>query len=201
MFKTISKKLVNSAVRRKIINVAEIDNCLYGLNAFLTLAVNVLSALIIGLIMHMPLETVLFILVFKLLRKYVGGSHSKTALRCYISSCATYLLVLMLIKHYPLLKTVSFIITLTSAVILYIISPVEAEKKPLDYIERVVFRKRSRITVIVCVCAFMLLYSIDYIPYAYYCSTIISVSMCTVTLFAITGKLKLDHNKKRLGLS
>lgn len=191
MFKELSGKLVNCAEEQNIIKSEDAENCLYGLNTFLTLTVNILSAFAIGLFMNMLIEISLFILVFKSLRKYVGGSHAKTALRCYISSCAIYLIVLAVIKYYPLSKSITTAITILSAAILCVISPVEADKKPLDDIEKVVFGRRGRITVLIFLCLFALFCYIPSAPYLYYFATIIAVSMYAVTVLAIIGKLRL----------
>ena len=85
---------------------------------------------------------------------------------------------------------------LGSAIILFILAPVEAKNKPLDNIEKRVFRFRSRISIIVILCVFMILH---YLPneYTYYCSTIISVSVIAVTVFAVEGKLKLQYEKNK----
>ena len=154
------------------------------------MTLNVLSALIIGITAHMLTEIILFIFTYKSLRKYVGGSHSPNARSCYITSCITYAIALAVIAHYPLSSLVSAVMVIICSVIMYIIAPVEAEKKPLDDIERKVYRRRSRLTIIIFLSAFMLLHYIPNVPYGYYCSTVISVGIFTVTVFAVEGKIQ-----------
>ena len=71
MFKNISSAIVNSAFENGVIKNENKEESIYGLNAFLTLTINVISALAIGLLFHMLPETVLFIFVYKSLRKYI----------------------------------------------------------------------------------------------------------------------------------
>lgn len=195
MFKKISESIVNSASDKKIIKNDDKDEMIYGLNTFLTVIVNILSSLFIGFLFHMVAEVILFILVYKSLRKYVGGSHASTAWRCYISSCVTYVIVLICIMYYPLTNIVTTIAVCISAIVLWILAPVEAPKKPLDEVEQKIFKQRSRISIIVCVFVFLILH---YIPnqYTYYYSNVVAISIYTVTLFAIIGKLQLIHLKK-----
>lgn len=189
MFKAVSKKLVDAAVQRDIVKPENTEDYTYGLNAFMTTLVNIVSALAIGLVMRMLFEIVLFIFVYKYLRKYTGGSHAKTAAGCYIASCITYIAALTVIKYYPFSSFVTAIIVVAAAVVLFAISPVEAEKKPLDEIERKVFRRRSRLNILIFVFLFLFLHYAVQIPYLYYCSVIIAVSVFTVMLFALIGKL------------
>lgn len=194
MFKHFSETIVNSAIERDIIKNEDKEESIYGLNTFLTLAVNVLSALLIGFLFHMLAEIALFIFVYRSLRKYIGGSHADTALCCYISSCMTYVVVLVFIKYYPISSMATTALMACSMLVLWILAPIEAPKKPLDEIEYKVFRRRSHITIIICLCVFLILH---YIPnqYTYYCSNIIAVSVYAVTLFAVIGKVQLKHLK------
>lgn len=191
MFKKLSSNLVNTAIQRDVIDESKTDEHIFGLNAFFTVIFNIISAMVIGVIMNMLFETVLFIITYKLLRKYLGGGHSKTSIRCYISSCITYIIALISVKYYPFSVTVTTLIVIICVCIMFILAPVEAEKKPLDDIERVVFKHRARITIVICVIIFLLLHYVPYIPYGYYCSVVIVVSIIIVTIFLIEGKMHL----------
>ena len=195
MFSGISEIIVNHVCAKGIIKHEDKEETVYGLNTFLTLIVNVISALIIGFLFRMPIEIILFILVYKSLRKYIGGSHSDTALECYIFSCVIYIIVLICIKYYALSSSVTTIFVCCSMICMWIIAPVEAKKKPLDETEYKVFRRRSHISIIVWLCIFLILH---YIPenYTYYYSNIAAVSIYAVALFAIIGKIQSVLRKK-----
>lgn len=199
MFKGLSKTLVSSALDKDIVKQSDVENYTYGINAFLSASATILTAIVIGISTHMLFEIVLHLVVYKLLRKYVGGSHASTSWRCYISSCITFLVVLFIIKHYSLSDICTTCIALTSGIIMFLLSPVDALKKPLDDMERIVFRRRARTCIVVCACISIGLEYAFFIPYAHNCSVIIAITMATVTIFAITGKLKLINTKKPLG--
>ncbi len=191
MFKTPSKKLVNIALQRNIIQPNDVEECVYGINTFFTIALNIITIFIVGLLTHMLIEITLYIVIFKSLRRYVGGSHSPTALRCYISSFITYTASILVIKYYPLPEYWTMIIALLSAAIMFVFAPVEAIKKPLDDLERRVFKKRAYIRISICLMLFILLYFLPSVPYAYDYSVVIMISMLTVAIFTVSGKIQL----------
>lgn len=194
MFKATSSKLSIKAMNNGVITSQEIDETTYALNNFFTLLCNIITALVIGVIFNMVLEMVLFILSYKSLRKYCGGGHAKTAITCYISSCITYGVVLVTIKFYPLTNYQTIILVICACIILFILSPVEAIKKPLDDIEKKVFRFRSRISIVVYMCIFLILH---HVSNTYYYSLVLAVNIVTVTVFAIEGKIQLKYAKSK----
>lgn len=187
MFKDVSKRLTAAALKRNLVASENIEEYIYALNAMLTIAVNIVSALIIGAFMNMVFEVVLYIFVYKFLRKYIGGSHSKTAARCYITSCLTYVTALMAIKYYPFSSLVTIALAIISSVVLWIVCPIEAEKKPLDDIERKTFRHRGHFRILICICCLMIMV---YLSQSYY-SVVITISMLTVTLFSLERMITL----------
>lgn len=191
MFKSPSKKLVNIALQRNIIQQNDVEECVYGINTFFTIALNIITIFIVGLLTHMLIEIALYIVIFKSLRRYVGGSHSSTALKCYISSFITYTASILVIKYYPLPEYWTMIIALLSAAIMFLFAPVEAIKKPLDDLERRVFKKRAYIRIIICLMLFILIYFLTSIPYIYDYSVVIMISMLTVAIFTVSGKIQL----------
>lgn len=187
MFKALSKRWVGSAVRKEIIKADDAEDYTYGLNTFLTTLANVLSALAIGLLTHMLVEIAVFIIVYKCIRKYVGGSHAKNAARCYISSCIIYAAVLAAIRYWPFSETVTVMMTVVSAAVMYVTAPVEAEKKPLDDIERKVFKRRSVIVVSIFLAVFFILNYAGFIPYGERFAVVTAVGIITVAIFAAAG--------------
>lgn len=197
MFKYLSEKLVNTAVHRNIIPDNEIEECVYGINAFFTVALNLLTVFAIGAAAHMLIEITIYIIIFKSLRKYVGGIHATTPLRCYIYSCFTYLAVLTAIKFYPLPELGTFCLALSAAAVMLLLAPVDAIKKPLDDKERLVFGRRAYIRILISLILFLTLYFIKAFPDAYYYSVVVMVSMLIVAVFTVIGKIKLIHFQKK----
>lgn len=195
MFGKLSERIVNDAVQMGIICKDSVEDYVYGLSAFINTAVNIISALMLGIIVDMLFEIILFLIVFQSLRKFVGGSHSKTALRCYISTFITYGLVLYIIRSYSLDVSTTTICMLISSIIMFIFAPVEAIKKPLDIKERKNFGIIGRILTVLWFLVYDLFqYTFRNEVYGYY-ALVIAVSVSTVAIFVITGEINLYRHK------
>ena len=135
--------------------------------------------------MGMIWECILFWLVYKILRKYCGGYHFSTSLKCYLSSCIMCPVVLAVVRYVPYS-------TLTALIILSILSPVEAANKPLDEKEQRIFGITARILIIIsAVC-----WSVTAIVFRQLIlSKIISLSIISVAVFVIAGKMYLTVRK------
>ncbi|MDE5758537.1 MAG: accessory gene regulator B family protein, partial [Allobaculum sp.] len=83
------------------------------------------------------------------LRSFAGGIHAKTAKRCYAYSCIMIIVVLLVIKFFPFGIIVCSCLSLISGVIIFLLSPVEAENKKLDALEKSIYKKRARIILLI----------------------------------------------------
>ena len=152
--------------------------------------------IIIGIITHRLWECVLFCLIYKIIRKYTGGFHFESAVCCYISSCIMYLVAIVIITYIPFRIYGISAMVLISAIIIWGLSPVEAVNKPLDECEKQVFKKRARFNIVIIVITYMVsLFISNELAY------IIGISVISVMLFAIIGKIKLiavTESKKKV---
>ena len=84
-------------------------------------------------------------------------------------------------------------IVILSGFILWILSPVEAINKPLDECEKYVFRKRARINIVLILGVYIIS-----IFFNEELTTVVAISIITVMIFTILGKIKiLVYTKKR----
>lgn len=88
--KSISGMLTDTLWDQGIIQEEDIDKCRYGLDVFISSALEVVSILVIAAVMRNFLQTLLFFASFIPLRVYAGGYHADTKLRCYFVSLAVY---------------------------------------------------------------------------------------------------------------
>ena len=104
----------------------------WGIRNILDTIFNVLTFAIIGLLMKMPLETVIFTLGYIPLRSYAGGYHAKTPFRCWIVSNSILFSALMIVHCMSDHPFVLLIFALMSITALVILMPVSDIHKPLD---------------------------------------------------------------------
>lgn len=186
MFERLSKKIVLHEIRHGRIDAEQKEEYTYGMNMFFNVFINILSMIIIGIVTHNLWECVVFCLIYKLLRKYTGGFHFESALHCYISSCIMYFVIIGIIIYIPFKVYEISIIVAVSTIILWGISPIEAIHKPLDEKEKQVFRKRSRINIVIAIIAYVASLFINN-KLAY----VIGVGIISVMIFSVIGKIKL----------
>lgn len=192
MFQNVCRKIVIKGISAGNIRTEEKEEYLYGMNIFLNVCLNIVSMIIIGIMTHRLWQCITFCIVHKSIRKYTGGFHFESALFCYISSCIMYFVLIGTIKYIPFRIFEVSIVVLVSSVIIWLISPIEAINKPLDDCEKIVFKKRARINIVI----MFVVYSIStYISKEI--AQIIAVSIICVMFFALVGKMKnIIYSKK-----
>lgn len=195
MFKVQTEHLVDRAIRDGKAKEEYKVEYSYALNVLFSILLNVITAVLLGIATNRLVEILLFIAVYKFLREYSGGHHAKTAQGCYISSCAMYVLALMLIEFCNYMNTEVIVVMMAiSTVTLFAISPVEANKKPLDDLERKVFGRRARINLVCCAIVFFVLRCWKTWEYSQTLSNITFVALLLVLTLAIIGKFEKEKS-------
>lgn len=88
--------------KRKLIDEKNSDVYQYGIQQLLTLILNLISFLIIGVLFQVVLPTLLFIFFYAVLRIYAGGYHASTPIRCYLFSNVIVILFIIIFKYLPM---------------------------------------------------------------------------------------------------
>lgn len=121
----------------------------YGINRVLTIVLNVATTLILGIIYGRVYEAALFFTAFILLRSYSGGYHASTPMKCYVLTVFLITTILSVMKFVSVHKSVCFGLSLLSDIIIILLSPNEAKNKPLDAIERIIYKRKT--VIILCI--------------------------------------------------
>ncbi|WP_409967802.1 accessory gene regulator B family protein [Bengtsoniella intestinalis] len=119
------------------------DIILYGLTVAIEQAASIVSAIILGCVVGLGREVVIFLISFSLLRTYAGGYHCKTAIQCYFMSVGTIFAVLMIVKYTPqkYIMPICIMLLLVAVPLIWKLAPVGATSKPLDEVEKQHYRK------------------------------------------------------------
>lgn len=155
---SLSHKIIESMVATGVVPSEDKELYQYGLRQGLIMIVNVLSAILIGLILGMLWHCIVFLISYIPIRSYAGGYHASTQLRCYWLSNALILLVLLGIKLIPWNGYALLAISLFSAIIIFWLAPVEDLNKPLRQIEIVIYKRKARIIFVLLLCFSFLLW-------------------------------------------
>jgi len=103
---------------------------------------------ILGLILNVLLESIIFYGSFVLIRKFAGGYHAKSPARCYafsVISGTTILVLLYFLKHISNLyiEVCLLMLGIGFCVVISIFAPVENANNPLNIPEKRIYKKIS----------------------------------------------------------
>lgn len=157
MFYKASDRIADKFVEVHAIQAADRNIYRFGIQQGLTILLNLVTTLTIGLALGMVLEAFVFLVTYIPLRSFAGGVHAKTANRCYVYSIFMIIAVLLIIKYFPLGYLVCSCLAMVGGILIFFLAPVQDHNKPLDEKERAVYRKRTRC--ILCIeCLLLLLF-------------------------------------------
>lgn len=143
-----TQRLTEQFVKDGVVTPEDAEIVRYGLEA---LADNILAFLlttIVGFFYGSLLSgIVLWMLIFPL-RKYAGGYHAKTKVQCYLISVGMLVVAFALLYQPDYHPAVHFILVTFSGSYIFMNAPVDHKNKVLDMTERRVYRKRTRIVLI-----------------------------------------------------
>lgn len=140
----------------------------YGIFLVISQIIYALVCIICGIVFKCIAESLVLYVSFNFARKYSGGFHASTELRCFIISSLSILCSVSLIKTFEIKDLrVPFIIFLAAAsAVIIIFSPLDTDEKPLTEDEKVLFRKKSflvlGVLLAVCIATFPKLRFISY---------------------------------------
>lgn len=145
MISKLSQRITSKLISNGNILEEEKDLYAYGLFMLISHLFFFFISITFGIVFSCIFESLVFYLAFQFIRRYAGGYHASTEIRCDIMSTASILVCIMVIwlaKRYefeiPLLFT-----TIISAVIIFIFCPLDTPEKPLTDKERNHYRKIS----------------------------------------------------------
>lgn len=171
------------------------DFYMYGLDLFFIKLSFYVTILVLSIITNTLPISILYVLLFTMLRKYTGGYHSKTFTLCFLTSILIYL-VMILIYRIAVETVVApmTICAVISFIIVILFAPVESINKPLSVDEQKKYRKISLILVSIYCLASVITLNLNY----YWVSFVLSWSLTADAVLIILGKFMKGevHNEE-----
>lgn len=175
-------------VERGIINEEDREIYRFGIRNGLIILLNIVTAFLIGLFTEQLLAVCVFTLSFMTLRSFTGGFHCGSRLSCYIGSSLVLFIPVYTGNLFVRMPGMAVALTLAvAAVIIFTFSPMDSRNRKLDQAEKKHFGRRARITAIVQITVFLLLWRMRYNEYAYAVYT----SICIIAVFMLAGRIQL----------
>lgn len=189
MFEKTSEKITNAIAQNGTIKAEDKELYKYGIEQGMMILLNLCTTLIIGAVFKMVWQSILFTAAYIPIRSYAGGYHSKTPQRCYIFSILMIIAVLWGMKYFNNTYFICIALLVFASIIILLLSPVEDKNKPLDKLEKHVYKKRTLIILGIEILIILLFLVID----------ILSISFCMViALFSLSIMLVLGRIKLAL---
>lgn len=186
MFARTAETITRKLQENDSITSEQYEICRFGFQQGLTIILNAITTIIIGVVLGEPWQAILFMLLYAPLRSNAGGYHARTATRCYLYSILLMIAVLLAMKHLVIPHFICIITLLLSCTIIFILAPVEDSNKPLDSTEQVVYRKRTylimALEIIIFVISAMLKFK--------------QVALCIMLVFVMMGVILLVGKRK-----
>lgn len=114
----------------------------YGLERMKSRAIAIGATLMLGGILGMLAEGIVFFLCFIGVRRYAGGYHADTQARCYVISFGITVGAFVLIKYVPISASAFLILLLVSLLAILFFSLVDCENRRLEPWEKERYGKR-----------------------------------------------------------
>lgn len=147
-----SSKLIEFFVSNDLIKNEDKEIYKYAVNIILSSLIHIATVMIIGLCFNLFIESLVFYFSFIAIRKFAGGYHAKTPVRCYLFSFASNIIILCLVKWLSSINTlfisIFIIFELLCVVLILLISPLDTENNPLTGQEKKMYRMLTSIITI-----------------------------------------------------
>ena len=151
---------VSNSIATKIASELKLDNdkmevIAYGIFALVQMIFSIILVALFGWVFNVAIEALVISFVASILRKYSGGAHATSALRCAIIGAVVCVVQAVLFKV-VLTPRVSFIMTLFLGIIvfawsyyiIYKLAPVDSTAKPIKKKEKRERLKKSSIIIL-----------------------------------------------------
>lgn len=133
MVRLLSSKLADFLIRNKIVEADDKEIYVYGYEILISSLIGIVSVLLLGFLFNLFLESIIFLVVFILIRQSCGGYHANSYIKCISSFLFIFVLIIFSLNVF--LQYYSYYIWLVLAIIcmsvMMYLSPMENTNKPL----------------------------------------------------------------------
>ena len=142
----IGSKFIEFFVSNDIIKNEDKEIYKYALNIILSSLIHIATVMILGLCFNLLIESLVFYFAYIVIRKFAGGYHANTQLRCFLASVISTLLILGLMKWVLLFDNIIIdflieVLGLVCKIIIGFLSHSDTDAKPLCDKEKRLYKK------------------------------------------------------------
>lgn len=146
----VADAVANWLVKADAISAEDFALYSYAMYSVMFVSIPLFLSVVVGILMNMLLESILFIAPFVLIRKFSGGVHLKSPTVCLFVSTGIITAFLFGIKFVLMHEVylVPLVCMFILGILLFIKSPIDTDERKLSERETVVFGNIARIMVV-----------------------------------------------------
>lgn len=165
----------------------------FGVDQMLNAGLNLISLILLGIIMNSWKESVIFLLLFIPLRKYAGGYHADTKIRCYMLTNLMFVLSIQFYKLFSGSETEILFFSIVLSVLVGMLSPVDNLNNLLSAKQKRLYQAKmlKRVKIEIFICIFLQIIGIQFV---------LQIELCVLLLILVLQLLGI-LKKQVIGLS
>lgn len=189
MISSAANNITNYLICKKVIKDDDREIYQYGFEQVFSSLLNIATMLLLGIILGKIYQSLVLILSFMALRSYSGGYHANTPLQCYLLTVMSISAALSIMKFITIDRFICLGLLVLSSVVILLFSPIGTKNKPLDEIEKIIYRKKTIIvwSVETCVAIVFIILDITEIHIA------ITLAQVIISIALIFGNLQCGN--------
>ncbi len=187
----LAQKLSSYFIDKNIISQEDYEIYVYGGELLISFTISTSIILLLGLVFNKLVETLLFLTVFIVLRRYTGGYHAPSHFKCKLTTVATYLLMLGLSEWTTVNLFNYIIIWLFGCAVILSIGPIENLNKPLSTLQKT----KNKLIGLVLFTLTTIISAILHIKH-FTCSSSMYYSVMMVIILMLIAKIQIKFNSK-----
>lgn len=145
MYKFLSNSITDLFIKHNLISDVKKDIYVYGFEIIISTIVYALIFIISALVTSTFWESLVFFFGFHFVRKFCGGFHANTYLKCHLMTAITHYIAIGFLLFFPTKWQIAFSTTIlyTCGLLIILFAPVDHKNKRFIKNEYRNFRKKS----------------------------------------------------------
>ncbi len=188
MISKISRIITAKLCKLEVIQNNDFDLYEYGFFVLITNFLFLLVSISCGIIFRILFESIVFYILFSVLRMYAGGVHASSERTCMVCTTFSIIICNLIIKiftYYHLILVPSLILCASTLLIAFL-CPLDSESKPLTDEDKKHFKKVSLLILIAIVVLSFVTITFDKMTVFYSCN----LSLLLESILLVIGKIK-----------
>lgn len=188
MITSLAQYITGILLKNNIIENEHLDIYIYGFEVLISGALSLFIGLILGLMFSQLMECIVFLIVFVTLRKYCGGYHADTYLKCNTFFAINIAIVMAILKlDFEYSCAVHMMLCVLCILTYFVLLPIENIYKPITDEEK----KKYRLIAVTLAFITVILSSVIYM-YFIKSTIVMDMAMLSVAVSMIIEKLRKE---------